>query len=161
MPNQSQIESSLEEIDFSTITNNRRYHPSPAAWEDELLYFLFVDRFSDGGEFGGFADLSGNPVNQSNNRSTPLFDLQQDANSADWEQWFEAGRGWCGGTLTGLQDKLGYLQRLGVSAVWLSPVFRQVTGSDDYHGYGIQNFPGYRSTLRNPRTAERVRGTSA
>lgn len=140
MPNQSQIESSLEEIDFSTITNNRRYHPSPAAWEDELLYFLFVDRFSDGGEFGGFADLSGNPVNQSNNRSTPLFDLQQDANSADWEQWFEAGRGWCGGTLTGLQNKLGYLQRLGVSAVWLSPVFRQVTGSDDYHGYGIQNF---------------------
>lgn len=140
MPAQSQIERSLSEIDFSQLTRNRSYHPSPFAWEDELLYFLFVDRFSDEREAGGFADLEGNPIVQSPARPTPLFEFPADANTADWESWFQAGRDWCGGTLSGLQDKLGYLKRLGVTAVWLSPVFRQVSGSADYHGYGIQHF---------------------
>ncbi|MBA1446889.1 MAG: alpha-amylase family glycosyl hydrolase [Chromatiales bacterium] len=140
MPIQSQVEQSLAEIDFAGLTNKRNYYPSPAAWEDELLYFLFIDRFSDGNEFGNFSDIEGDPVSPNDNRSTPLFNLQHDAFRADWDQWFQDGRGWCGGSISGLQDKLGYLKRLGVSAVWLSPIFKQVTDSDDYHGYGIQNF---------------------
>ena len=28
------------------------YHPSPVDWRDEVLYFLLVDRFSDGREDG-------------------------------------------------------------------------------------------------------------
>jgi glycosidase len=133
------IEKSLAEIDWSVLCDGRRYHPSPAAWEDEVLYFLFVDRFSDGREGGGFADNDGLPVQADDRRTTPLFDLD-DAASAEWEAWFSAGKGWCGGTLAGLREKLGYLARLGVTAVWLSPIFKQVTGSDAYHGYGIQNF---------------------
>jgi glycosidase len=35
---------------------------------------------------------------------------------------------------------MGYLQRLGVTAVWVSPVFKQVASVDSYHGYGVQNF---------------------
>ena len=140
MTNQSQVERYLTEIDFAELTNKRKFYPSPAAWEDEVLYFLFVDRFSDGREFGGFSDDKGDEVTVDGNRSTPLFDLQRDACNADRDQWFQAGRGWCGGSISGLQEKLGYLKRLGVSTVWLSPVFRQVTESDDYHGYGIQNF---------------------
>lgn len=59
------------------------------------------------------------------------------------------GARFVGGTLAGLTSKIGYLRRLGVTAVWVSPVFRQVTGKDrdgqeygldSYHGYGIQNF---------------------
>ena len=116
-------------------------YPSPASWDDEVLYFLFIDRFSDGREYGGFRDNDGRPVEgPSSVRGTPLFQLEEDAGSAEWDGWFEAGRGWCGGTLAGLADKIGYLRRLGITAVWLSPVFRQVTGSNDYHGYGIQNF---------------------
>ena len=34
-------------------------HPSPAAWEDQVFYFLLVDRFSDGQE-DGHLDLAGN-----------------------------------------------------------------------------------------------------
>jgi hypothetical protein len=26
------------------------YHPSPDSWQDEVVYFLLVDRFSDGAE---------------------------------------------------------------------------------------------------------------
>ena len=51
-----------------------------------------------------------------------------------------AGGGWVGGNLKGLASKIGYLQRLGVTALWISPVFKQVRYQDTYHGYGIQNF---------------------
>ena len=133
-------EQRLSEIDWSALLTGRAFYPSPAAWEDETLYFLFVDRFSDGKEFGGFADNSGNPVSgPTNQRTTPLFTLS-DAWTADRESWFASGRTWRGGTLSGLSEKLGYLKRMGITAIWLSPIFKQVTGSDDYHGYGIQNF---------------------
>ena len=135
------IERSLEDIDWRALVEGRSFYPSPPAWEDEILYFLLVDRFSDGREYGGFADEAGTPVTgPTGARSTPLFRLAADAGNVEREAWFEAGKSWCGGTLAGLRDKLGYLQRLGISAVWLSPVFRQVTGSKDYHGYGVQNF---------------------
>jgi glycosidase len=139
-PLRAPVERSLAAIDWAALTAGRRYHPSPAAWEDEVLYFLMLDRFSDGREFGGFRDLAGAPVSgPTAARMTPRFELQH-AGNADPAAWFEAGRSWCGGTLAGLADKLGYLERLGVTALWLSPVFRQVEGSSDYHGYGIQNF---------------------
>ncbi|MGC8773689.1 MAG: alpha-amylase family glycosyl hydrolase [Chlorobaculum sp.] len=134
------VERSLEEIDLKALSAGKSYFPSPAAWDDEVLYFLMLDRFSDGKEYGGFCDVNGDPVPKSGERETPLFRFETDAKNAEWQQWFEAGRGWCGGRIAGMRDKLGYLKRLGVTAIWVSPVFRQVTGSDSYHGYGIQNF---------------------
>ncbi|MBN1279702.1 MAG: alpha-amylase [Chlorobiaceae bacterium] len=135
------VERSLREIDFAKLVAGKRFYPSPATWEDEVLYFLFLDRFSDGREFGGFSDNEGNPVTGPlGERNTPLFVQERDAGSAERQAWFEAGRDWCGGSIAGMKEKLGYLKRLGISAVWISPVFRQVTDSCDYHGYGIQNF---------------------
>jgi len=135
------VERSLKEINWLSLIQGREFYPSPAAWEDEVLYFLLVDRFSDGKEYGGFTDLNGAPVNgPTTKRTTPLFEIEEDAWKADRQNWFEAGKGWCDGKITGLKDKLGYLKRLGVTAVWLSPIFKQVTESDTYHGYGFQNF---------------------
>jgi len=46
-----------------------------------------------------------------------------------------------GGTLEGVRQKLGYLQRLGAGALWLSPVLQNCQAQDGtYHGYGIQHF---------------------
>jgi len=42
--------------------------------------------------------------------------------------------------LAGVTSKLDYLQALGVTTVWLSPVFRQRGHLDSYHGYGVQDF---------------------
>jgi glycosidase len=140
MPN-NPVERSLKEIDFTKLVEGKTFHVSPEAWEDEVLYFLFLDRFSDGREYGGFSDNEGSPVTDPDGeRKTPLFRRESDDGSADRQQWFEAGRSWCGGTIAGMREKLGYLGRLGITAVWVSPVFRQVSGSNDYHGYGIQNF---------------------
>ncbi len=134
-------ERSLCDIGWKTLTKERSYYPSPDDWRDEVLYFLFLDRFSDGKEYGGFGDATEAPVaGPTAERTTPQFELSTDAWTADRDAWFRAGKTWCGGNLAGLRDKLGYLKRMGVTAVWLSPVFRQVTESDDYHGYGTQNF---------------------
>jgi glycosidase len=35
---------------------------------------------------------------------------------------------------------MGYLKRMGVTAIWISPIFKQVSFQETYHGYGIQNF---------------------
>ena len=43
------VEKSLLEIDFASLTRGP-FTPSPAAWEDQVLYFLMLDRFSNGNE---------------------------------------------------------------------------------------------------------------
>jgi glycosidase len=155
------VEKSLQELDLRALTR-RTYTPSPAAWEDQVLYFMMLDRFSDGRE-QGYRDNDGQLVTSG---STPLFQPGDAGNAiqseADGARWRDAGGGWVGGTLKGLTSKIGYLQRLGVTAIWVSPIFRQVAYQDTYHGYGIQNFIdvdphfGTRADLKNlVRTAHR------
>ncbi|HKI31068.1 MAG TPA: alpha-amylase family glycosyl hydrolase [Gemmataceae bacterium] len=129
------IEKSLLDLDFASLTR-REFTPSPAAWEDQVLYFLLLDRFSDGNEQGGYRDGDGRPASGG---STPLY-RPEDPGRVDYDTWFRAGGGWQGGTLRGLRSKLGYLRRLGITALWVSPPFRQVAFEPSYHGYGIQNF---------------------
>ncbi|HEU4728361.1 MAG TPA: alpha-amylase family glycosyl hydrolase [Kofleriaceae bacterium] len=133
-------EKSLREIDLHALTANRTYHPSPAHWEDEVIYFILLDRFSDGNE-SGFRDNTGRIVAAGR---SPRFSATANANAvrteAEARRWREAGNGFVGGTLAGAQSKLGYLRRLGITALWISPVFKQVPVENSYHGYGIQNF---------------------
>ena len=133
------VEKSLSAINFRLLSR-RSFTKSPLAWEDQVLYFLMLDRFSDGRE----QDFRGNDGQLFTSGTTPLFQpgdadnaIQTDPDAAAWR---EAGGRWVGGSLKGLASKIGYLQRLGVTALWISPVFRQVPYQDTYHGYGIQNF---------------------
>ena len=52
---------SLLDLDFAALTR-RTFTPLPAAWEDQVLYFLLLDRFSDGNEQGGYRDDDGRPA---------------------------------------------------------------------------------------------------
>lgn len=116
-----------------TFPRRQRFHPSPADWRDEVLYFLLVDRFSDGQE-----------------DSRPLLDRRHregarpkgtDGQDWRWDRWAESGaHRWQGGSIKGVQSKLDYLANLGVTAIWLSPVFKQRGHLDTFHGYGIQHF---------------------
>src|SRR5689334_23821542 len=129
----------LKEVDLEDLTD-RLFFPSPAAWEDQVIYFLMLDRFSDGKE-AGYRDIRGHIVDGG---TTPPFQPQDNADAVTTEQaaqdWREAGIRWVGGTLAGLTSKIGYLKRMGVTALWVSPVFKQVAFLPTYHGYGIQNF---------------------
>jgi glycosidase len=115
------------------LPRRQAYHPSPADWRGETLYFVLVDRFSDGREAG-----------------RPLLDRGNLASARPagpagepwrWDRWAESGaERWQGGTVAGVHSKLGYLKRLGVTALWLSPLFKQRAHLDSYHGYGVQDF---------------------
>lgn len=111
-------------------------HPSPQDWRDEVLYFLLPDRFSDGQE-----------------HTRPLLDRSRlgaqrtayaQANGLPawrWDQWKASGEGrFQGGTLAGIRSQLPYLVDLGVTTLWIAPVFRQRVEGNDFHGYGVQDF---------------------
>ncbi len=115
-------------VEGLALPRRQAYFPSPVDWRHEILYFLLVDRFSDGQE-----------------EARPLIDrgnlAQARGTSWQWDQWAESGaERWQAGTLSGVQSKLGYLKRLGMTTLWLSPVFKQRGHLDSYHGYGIQDF---------------------
>src|SRR6201988_1877318 len=130
-----EVEKSLLDLDFAALTR-RKFTPSPAAWEDQVLYFLLVDRFSDGQENGGYQDSNNCSVDTG---TTPRY-RPEASGRVDYDAWLRAGGGWQGGTLKGLRSKLGYLKRLGITALWVSPIFRQCAFEPSYHGYGIQNY---------------------
>jgi len=70
---------------------------------------------------------------------TPLYQPEEPG-QVDYDAWFGAGGEWQGGTLAGLRSKLGYLRRLGVTALWVSPIFRRSPSSQATTATGIQNF---------------------
>ena len=90
-------------------------------FRQETIYFLVVDRFHDG-----------DPEN-SEGPNPELFDPKR----KDW------GRYW-GGDLQGVIDKLDYLKGMGVTAVWLTPLFEQIEelfcGNAAIHGYWTKDF---------------------
>ncbi|MFH1923829.1 MAG: alpha-amylase family glycosyl hydrolase [Planctomycetota bacterium] len=97
-------------------------HASPASWRDQVIYFLLPDRFSNGRE-----------------GSKPLYQPGR-FQAADKARWMAAGRDFQGGTLAGIRDKLSYLRDLGVTTLWLGPIWKQRAEMDTYHGYAIQDF---------------------
>ena len=90
-------------------------------FRQETIYFIVVDRFCDG-----------DPEN-SEGPNPELYDRDQQ----DW------GKYW-GGDLQGVIDKLDYLKNLGVTALWLTPLFEQVEAlfieQAAVHGYWTRDF---------------------
>ena len=76
----------------------------------DAMYLIMTDRFADG-----------DPSND-----------QQAGDEADEKT---KARGWHGGDLQGIIQHLDYLQELGVTTVWITPVY-QNHGPQSYHGYG-------------------------
>jgi hypothetical protein len=79
------VEKSLLDIDFASLTRGP-FTPSPAAWEDLVLYYLMLVRFSDGNENGGYADASGRRVDTG---ATPMYRGEKEER-VDYDTWFRA-----------------------------------------------------------------------
>jgi alpha-amylase len=82
-------------------------------WRDEVIYQILVDRF-DNGERG-------------NDYLLNYDDLAR----------------YQGGDYAGIIERMDYLQELGVTTLWISPVVRNVetdANVDGYHGYWAQDF---------------------
>lgn len=74
----------------------------------DVLYLIMPDRFADG---------------DPNNNQPSTYDR---ANPHAYH----------GGDLRGILNHLGYLQQLGVTALWLTPILANDPKGTDYHGYG-------------------------
>ena len=135
--NEDKAPTSLEQASFKPMG---RPMPSPADWRDQVFYFLLPDRFSNGQE-----------------TTANLFDPKHPERfkTTDKKEWMEGGTKFQGGTLKGIKSKLGYLKDLGITALWLGPIWKQRADLETYHGYGIQNYLdvdprfGTRDDLRN------------
>lgn len=82
-------------------------------WRDEVIYQLLVDRFGNG-------DL--------NNDWRVVPGVLGQYQGGDWQ---------------GVIDHLDYLEALGVTAIWISPIVRNLetdANFDGYHGYWQQDF---------------------
>ena len=73
----------------------------------DVMYLIMTDRFADG-----------DPSNDdpAAERATP--------------------RGWHGGDFKGIEQHLDYLQKLGITTLWTTPVDRNIPSPQSYHGYG-------------------------
>jgi alpha-amylase len=120
---------------------------------DQNFYFVMADRFQNGDAAN---DEGGLPPGREEGQSG--FD--------------PTGKGWYhGGDLKGLISKLGYIQGLGTTAIWLTPSFKNKAVQDNngfpsagYHGYWITDFTqidphlGTNQDLRDLVTAAHRRG---
>jgi glycosidase len=122
----TKIEKSVpQELSKADLKPRGGVHPSPIDWRDQIFYQLLPDRFSDGRE-----------------AKREMFDPHDPARfrARDKGAWMAAGTQFTGGTIKGIQSKLGYLQDLGVTTLWINPPWKQRPDLETYHGYGIQNF---------------------
>ncbi|MEQ1764835.1 MAG: alpha-amylase family glycosyl hydrolase [Pyrinomonadaceae bacterium] len=96
---------------------------------DDVIYFVFTDRFADG-----------DPTNNDPAKSKGLYDRSK-------------RRRYHGGDLQGIINKLPYIKSLGASAIWTTPIYdnndkldtREVYDNEPttgYHGYGAIDFYG-------------------
>jgi glycosidase len=76
---------------------------------DDVIYLIMPDRFADG-------DLS---------NDQPFYDRSKPM-------------AYHGGDLRGIHEHLGYLHDLGVTTIWLTPVWKNTDA--DYHGYHVVDF---------------------
>jgi cyclomaltodextrinase len=96
---------------YYPVINESDILQMPKGWEGETIYQIWVDRFFDG-----------NPANNPENVKPPY-------GKPDRSTYY-------GGDFAGIIAKLPYLVSLGVSAIYLSPVFK----SPSYHKYDISDY---------------------
>lgn len=94
-------------------------------FRNRTMYFAFIDRFANG--------------DTSNDNGTNASATSTVGSSGGIDEW----KKYWGGDIQGLIDKLDYLQALGISAIWVTPLNDNVNNSGTagaYHGYWGRDF---------------------
>lgn len=78
------------------------------SWQDELIYFIMVDRFNNGDTSNDFEVNPNDPY------------------------------AYHGGDFKGITDKLDYIDEMGFTAIWLTPIVKNE--EKGYHGYWTEDF---------------------
>jgi glycosidase len=89
----------------------------------DVIYLIMTDRFADG-------DLLNDGLDAKSNAISPAALAER-----------TEPRGWHGGDLQGILQHLDYLQELGFTAVWITPVYTNAE-PQAYHGYHATDYYG-------------------
>lgn len=87
----------------------------PTWYKEGILYHIFVDRFNNGNRNGKVDNPKKNSFIYGNWEDTPMYIKDSEGDIVRWD--------FHGGNLKGIINKLGYLKKLGVSILYLSPIF--------------------------------------
>lgn len=96
-------------------------------FQDEVFYFVLPDRFYNG--------------DPSNDLGAPAVDKKRALSRGGLDVTHKGM--YHGGDLAGLTEKLPYLDEMGITAIWLTPILRNramQAGTSGYHGYWILDF---------------------
>lgn len=104
---------SIKDIQSVHSIKNRSYWNCKRPFEEEIMYFLLIDRFHDG------------KVRACVSRSVGF------GNAQELQARF-------GGTIQGVISQLTYISEMGFTSIWLNPF--QQNNPESYHGYSIENF---------------------
>ena len=108
----------------------------PSWWTEGIAYQIYVDRFNRGSDFAECQENARNAY-QNNNRDrkieenwdqVPYYERDEKGNISRWNFW--------GGTLKGIEEKLEYLKQLGVTVLYLNPIFEARSN----HKYDTGNY---------------------
>lgn len=100
-------------MDFQGLEGERPIETHVQDWRSEVVYQLMTDRFANGDYANDYRVVENAPAR------------------------------YHGGDYRGVEEKLDYLENLGVTALWISPIVKNVetdAGVDGYHGYWTQDF---------------------
>jgi glycosidase len=86
---------------------------------DDVVYLLMPDRFANG-----------DTTNDRTSKSPDILDRTK-------------GRFYHGGDLAGVRQKLPYLKQLGITAIWMNPIYDNNDGTDTLEVYDKQSTTGY------------------
>ena len=96
-------------------------------FQDEVFYFVLPDRFYNG--------------DKSNDLGAAENDTKRALSRGGLDKTHKGM--YHGGDLAGLTEKLDYLDNMGITAIWLTPILRNQAmqaGTSGYHGYWILDF---------------------
>ena len=100
----------------------------PDWFKEGILYHIFIDRFNNGNRSGKPSNPKKNSFIYANWDDDPMYIKDANGNIVRWDFY--------GGNLKGIINKLGYLKKLGVSIIYLSPVFE----SSSNHKYSTGDY---------------------
>ncbi|MGX4601086.1 glycoside hydrolase family 13 protein [Faecalimicrobium sp. JNUCC 81] len=100
----------------------------PAWYKEGIVYQIFVDRFNNGNKTKKPSNPKENSFIYGTWRDTPMYIKNEEGEVIRWD--------FHGGNLKGIIDKLTYLKKLGVSIIYLSPIFE----SSSNHKYDTGNY---------------------
>lgn len=103
-----------EELNKYQITVHEDFE-IPSWYKEGIMYNIFVDRFNNGNRNKKPSNPKKNSFIYSNWSDTPMYIKDTNGEIIRWD--------FHGGNLRGIIDKLPYLSKIGVSIIYLSPIF--------------------------------------